>query len=280
MTYSQAYHNARLLCGNSPARELAFDLSCLMKHCFGHDRFSLPIVGELQAPPEREAQFFELVRRYADGFPLQYLLGEWEFYGLSFEVGDGVLIPRADTETLVDAALELLKDTAAPRVADVCAGSGCVAAAIAHCRPDAEIYAVELSPKALKYLERNLGRHAPGARVVFGDAFEPPDTLSGLDAVVSNPPYLTAGEMRELPKNVSCEPSMALYGGGDGLRFYRRLPGIYFPLLRRGGHIALEAGYTQARDVAALLKQAGYDAIGVRDDMCGIARVVYGRKPY
>ena len=161
MTLQMAYQNAYASLGPDLSEDAEFDLSCLFEHIFGAPRRA-PGNSAREADSAKLAAFNALAARYKAGEPLQYLLGMWEFYGLPFEVGPGVLIPRPDTETLVETALRLLKGTAAPAVADLCAGSGCIAAAIAHARPDARVYAVELSDAAFPYLVRNLARNAPG----------------------------------------------------------------------------------------------------------------------
>ncbi|MCI8493029.1 MULTISPECIES: peptide chain release factor N(5)-glutamine methyltransferase [Anaerotruncus] len=278
MTLQMAYQNAYASLGPDLSEDTAFDLSCLFEHIFGVPRRA-PSNGAREADSAKLAAFHGLVARYKAGEPLQYLLGMWEFYGLPFEVGPGVLIPRPDTETLVETALRLLKGAAAPAVADLCAGSGCVAAAIAHARPDAHVYAVELSDAAFIYLVRNLARNAPGnTKAIRGDVFAPPP-LPPLDLIVSNPPYITRAEMETLSPQVRREPEMALLGGEDGLDFYRALPRACLPLLRPGGYIAFEVGYTQADAVADLLRQNGYQSCAAARDLAGIRRVVYARRP-
>lgn len=278
MTLQMVYQNAHASLGPDASEDAAFDLSCLFEHAFGVSRRA-PDNGTREADDEQHAAFDAVVARYKAGEPLQYLLGAWEFYGLPFEVGPGVLIPRPDTETLVETALRLLNERAAPAVADLCAGSGCIAAAIAHARPDARVYAVELSDAAFPYLVRNLARNAPGnAEAIRGDVLAPPP-LPLLDLIVSNPPYIARAEMETLSPQVRWEPEMALLGGEDGLDFYRALPRVCMPLLRPGGAIAFEVGYTQADAVIGLLEQSGYRDCAVDRDLAGIRRVVYARRP-
>ena len=278
MTLQMAYQNAYASLGPDLSEDAEFDLSCLFEHIFGAPRRA-PGNSAREADSAKLAAFNALAARYKAGEPLQYLLGMWEFYGLPFEVGPGVLMPRPDTETLVETALRLLKGTAAPAVADLCAGSGCIAAAIAHARPDARVYAVELSDAAFPYLVRNLARNAPGnAEAICGDAFAPPP-LPPLDLIVSNPPYIARAEMETLSPQVRWEPEMALLGGEDGLDFYRALPRIWMPLLRPGGYIAFEVGYTQADTVAGLLGRSGYQSCSVERDLAGIRRVVWAQRP-
>ncbi len=278
MTLDEVYRTARQNCQKKAQEDsCAFDVSLLFEHVMGVSRYRLPLVGQTPADADKAAEFLALCGRYADGYPLQYLIGEWEFFGLPFQVGEGVLIPRPDTEILVETALELLKDRKDPVVADLCAGSGCVAAAIAHKRPDAQVFALELSEAAFPYLCENIAHNQVEVQAIRCDVFAPPE-LPPLDLAVSNPPYIPRSELETLQRQVTFEPEMALLGGEDGYDFYRRLPGIYCDLLKPGGAIAFETGYNQARNVSGLLLAAGYEKIGIRKDLAGIERVVFGQK--
>ncbi|MEM1484833.1 peptide chain release factor N(5)-glutamine methyltransferase [Oscillospiraceae bacterium PP1C4] len=279
MTLQQVYKKAYdKLQQNAQVQETcAFDLSCLFEHMLGVSRYRLPLIGNQEADEAKARVFFSLCKRYEAGEPLQYLIGEWEFYGLPFSVGEGVLIPRPDTETLVETALALLKDVKRPVVADLCSGSGCVAIAIAHERPDAQVFALELSDAAFPYLIGNISRNHAKVTALHHDVRTPP-ALPALDLVVSNPPYIPREEMDTLQIQVTHEPEMALFGGEDGYDFYRELPKLYLPLLKKDGAIAFEVGYNQAQTVKQLLLSSGYTDINTQKDLAGIVRVVSGRK--
>ncbi len=279
MTLEEAYNSAYdMVQNNAQATETcAFDLSCLLEHTLGVSRYQLPLSGTQQADEAGVRSFFNLCARYCAGEPLQYLIGEWEFYGLPFSVGRGVLIPRPDTETLVETALRILQGVSRPVVADLCAGSGCVAVAVAHTRPDARVFALELSPDAFPYLAKNIRRNHVKVSALQCDVFAPPQ-LPALDLVVCNPPYIPRHEMETLQTQVRHEPETALFGGEDGYDFYRKLPKLYSPLLKPGGAIAFEVGYNQAHHVAKLLRENGYTDIGIQNDLCGVARVVFAYK--
>lgn len=280
-TLRQAYEAAYGRPHSKKAQEedsRAFDLSCLFQRAFGISRYQLPLVGEQLADLEKLSLFQNLCARYEAGEPLQYILGEWEFFGLPFYVGPGVLIPRPDTEILVEKALELLAGTQTPRIADLCAGTGCVGISLAAHRPQAQVYALELSPLAFSYLERNIQRNQVSVTPLLGDALIPLE-LPPLDLVVSNPPYISKEEMEQLDPLVKQEPELALYGGEDGYRFYQRLPSLYFPLLKPGGAMAFEVGYRQANHVKAFMEAAGFQRVGIQKDLAGIDRVVFGSKP-
>ena len=262
----------------------AFEADVLLTDCLGLTRARR--LAERDTPVERLctpaqcALLEQAAARRERGEPLQYVVGSWEFYGLPFALGPGVLIPRPDTETLVDTALRLLgrADTGAPVVYDLCAGSGCVAVAVAVHAPQATVTAFEWSEAAFAFLQRNIERNGAQVRAVRLDVLS--SALNGLppaDFVLSNPPYIPTGELVGLSREVRAEPLLALDGGEDGLRFYRRYAEAAHTLLRPGGWLVLEVGLGQADAVLRLL-----DAAGLRDTHCvsdagGVERVVCGR---
>jgi release factor glutamine methyltransferase len=204
--------------------------------------------------------FDALVSRRADGEPLQYILGSASFHGVEIACGPGVLVPRPETETLVDVALGLIRDLPRPVVVDIGTGSGAIAAAIAAVRPDADVYATEKSAAACEWARRNV------ANVYLGDLFEPlPPALRGaVDLIVSNPPYIPDGT--PLPADVAREPSEALYAGQDGCDVLRRIVAEAGEWLRPGACIALEIG---TPDQIAVLQDAA-----VTNDLAGRPRVL------
>ena len=223
----------------------------------------------------------EIAARRAKHEPLQYLLGKWEFYGLPFCVGPGVLIPRPDTETLVDAVLSRIPDRDGQQILDLCTGSGCIALSLAAHLPQSRITGLEISPAALQYAQRSqqtLGLN--NAQLCEADVLsaETAAQYHGLAAVVSNPPYLTAADMQQLQQEVAYEPSAALDGGADGLHFYREITRLWRGTLRAGGLLAFEVGIYQADDVAAILEQNGFAGIERIRDLGGIERVIAGRR--
>ena len=220
----------------------------------------------------------ETARRRAKHEPLQYLLGSWEFYGLRIAVGQGVLIPRADTETLVEAALDRLKQTASPRIADLCTGSGCIALALKSQRPDADVTGIEKSADAMKFAEKNRTALSLDIRLLSGDVLqaETAASFTELDCIVSNPPYLTAGDMAHLQQEVTFEPAAALDGGADGLHFYRGITRLWRDSLKPGGLLAFEIGFTQGAAAAEIMRQNGYEHVEVLRDLNGNDRVVLG----
>lgn len=224
----------------------------------------------------------EMLERRLGGYPLQYLLGEWEFFGLPFEVGEGVLIPRQDTEALAELGRDFLLEREADerRAADLCAGSGCIGITLAKLC-GADVKCVELSENAFGYLERNIALNGVGERVqaICGDVSDGAlaESLGEFDIIVSNPPYLDDKDMENLQTEVGYEPKMALYGGKDGLDFYRKILAVWTKRLKRGGMFAVEIGIGQERGVAEIFAENGIAAESAKD-MRGIYRVVYGVK--
>lgn len=209
------------------------------------------------------------------GRPLQYIFGKWEFYGYEFFVGEGVLIPRPETELLVDIAAKNLDKNSV--MLDLCSGTGCIPIACTK-ETGCKAYAVELYDKAFSYLEKNIAHNNADVTAVKGDALDN-GHFEGVvfDAVFSNPPYLTGKEMEELQREVRHEPETALYGGEDGLDFYRQLFTLWRPRLRNGGIFAVEVGDKQGGQVKALMEKAGFTA-EIIPDLQGIPRVVCGRR--
>ena len=208
--------------------------------------------------------------------PLQYILGEWEFYGLPFSVGEGVLIPRPDTETLVDAALQFIGDREGLKIADLCAGSGCVGIAVEKHTESCSVFSYEKYPAAFRYLKANIKRNNSKANPVLRDIEDGPLSDERFDLLVSNPPYIKAEVMRSLQPEVQFEPDTALSGGTDGLHFYREILKKWLSALNVGGAVAFEIGYDQADEVTALMKAAGLQNIQGICDLSGTQRVIIG----
>ncbi|MBO5852623.1 MAG: peptide chain release factor N(5)-glutamine methyltransferase [Clostridia bacterium] len=217
----------------------------------------------------------QIVDKRRKGIPLQYILGKWWFYKSEFLVGEGVLVPRQDTETLVEAALELLGEIKNPTVCDLCSGSGCIAISIARERADANVTAVEKYSDANLYLQKNIQHNgANNVRAVQYDVLDKP--FGEYDLIVSNPPYIKNSDKKELSKEVLSEPHTALFGGEDGLYFYRKITKIWKSALKPNGVLAFEVGINQDGVVAEILRSNGFINIGFKSDLIGIQRVVFG----
>lgn len=217
----------------------------------------------------------QIAAKRREGIPLQYILGKWWFYKSEFLVGEGVLIPRQDTETLAESALEFIKDIKNPKVCDLCSGSGCIAISIAVDRSDADITAVEKYKTAFDYLEKNIQHNkADNVKPVMADVLDMP--FGKYDLIVSNPPYIKNGDKNGLSKEVLNEPHTALFGGEDGLTFYRAISEKWKSALIDNGVLAFEVGINEADAVCDILKANGFKNIGVKCDLIGIQRVVFG----
>jgi release factor glutamine methyltransferase len=234
-----------------------------------------------EAPASLEPDFSEFVARRKTGEPLQYITGQSEFFGLPFSVGPGVLIPRPETEHLVEEVLRLAKDLPSPRIADIGTGSGIIAVALANALPNAQITAIDLSPQALTIARENAALNHVAERITFleGDLLAP---LTGqlFDILASNPPYIPTADHDSLSTEVrEHEPHSALFAGEDGLDLYRRLIPDALPLLTPGGWLALEIGFGQQEPVEGLLQASGFENIRFIPDYQQIPRVALGRRP-
>lgn len=280
MTLNEAYREARRRLREAKIEDAAFDAACIFEKYSHVGRERLPLCGREKFEADETAFWGDVARREARE-PLQYILGEWEFMGLRLKVGPGVLIPRPETELLAQTAVDRLKDAAHPRLLDLCAGSGCVTAAVLTELPRCSAVCVELSENALTYLRQNLALHdlTGRAAVVRADMLAGPAAVGTepFDAAVCNPPYIRSGEIAGLQPEVSGhEPRLALDGGEDGLRFYRAFRS-WLDVLAPGGLAAFEVGAGQSADVAALLRDMGLEDIFIADDYASIPRVVGGR---
>lgn len=284
-----------------------FDARELFRLATGRD----PRLSERVLTEEQAARLETLCQRRESREPLQYLCGRWPFLDFELAVGPGVLCPRADTEVVAEAAAQTLAGCAAPKVLDLCAGTGCLGLGVKRLCPTASVTCVEKSPEALHYLVCNvrtalrslpqgstedvleedeptlgsglLGIAAlpPAAQAVEGDLFDYWRGLpeGGLDLIVSNPPYLTASEMEDLQPEVAKEPAMALAAGEDGLDFYRALARHYQTPLRPGGTLTLEIGWQQREAVCALLQAEGWTQIRCIQDLGGNDRCILAQRP-
>lgn len=262
--------------------DAAFDARELYRLAVGKD----PRLDTSPLTAAEAASLAALTARRAGREPLQYIAGQWDFLDFTLAVGPGVLCPRADTEVVCEAAVELLQASGnpAPTVLDLCAGTGCLGLGIKRFVPGARVTCWEKSPEALAYLRRNARQALPGTEVAVreGDVLADWQTLppESADLIVSNPPYLTGAEMQTLMPETAREPAMALDGGADGLVFYRCLTGPWKQVLRPGGWLVLEIGYEQREAVLALGADNGWVNGSCRQDYGGNDRAVLLQKPH
>jgi release factor glutamine methyltransferase len=248
----------------------------LMEEILGTDRAGLYTRTEGLSSAEARRFGRALCLRCA-GSPLQHLTGEESFRFISLQVRPGVFIPRPETEVLVDVALDAIGDVAKPVVVDVGTGTGAVALSVKAERPDAIVYATDLSAEAVQLARANADRLGLEVTIVQGDALEPlRDDLSEVALVVSNPPYLTGQELNGAPREVRADPELALLGGTT---MHRRLAASASSRLAPAGSLVLEIGASQGEEVAAVLRGEGYVDVSVGLDLAGRDRVVRGRRP-
>jgi release factor glutamine methyltransferase len=256
------------------------DAALLLRHTLGISHATLLANPDRLITLDQQAAYQALILRRLTNEPIQYITGEQEFYGLALRVTPAVLIPRPETEILVEAVLTELQADGPIRILDVGTGSGAIAITLAHHLPLAYVAAADLSAAALEVAAANAVRHELGSRIRFveSDLLGALDSEERFDAIVSNPPYVPAGDREMLhPQVREFEPAAALFAGGDGLDVYRRLVPQAWAALRLGGLLALEIGHGQREAVAGLL--AEWNDVRFVDDLQGIPRVALARKP-
>jgi len=254
------------------------DAFCLLEYLTGITRAGYLMDMNRSITDDSVSSYMELIERRASHIPCQYITGYADFAGLKFRVTPDVLIPRLDSEVLLEEALRLItKDS---KVLDVCTGSGCLAVSIKHYRPDVSVTASDISAEALAIACENADRILENGDIIFkqGDLFEciPNDEL--FDLIISNPPYVTEEEYKDLMSEVrDHEPKLALTAGSDGLDILRRMIPEATAHLTAGGHLAVETGYLQGETVRELMEQAGFGQVKIIKDLAGLDRVVSGR---
>lgn len=244
----------------------------LFSYVTGMKKSDYFLKGTDNAQEKWKKKYEELIRLRITRKPLEYITHETEFMGLSFFVNEHVLIPRQDTECLVEEILPLAKDK---DILDLCTGSGCIGISLGHLTPCHSVMLADLSQEALLVAEYNANMNQVRATLVQGDLFE--HVEGTFDLIVSNPPYIPTRDVETLmPEVKDYEPRMALDGSEDGLHFYRRIVKESLPYLRVGGWLCFEIGYDQGQAVASFMKEAGYTQVVIKKDLAGLDRIVQG----
>ena len=278
MTYRECYEQGCRTLQAAGIEEAALDARLLLEAVCGTDRNDLLVHGEQPVAPEAEEKYLNWIRQRAEHIPLQQLTGEQGFMGLTFSVNEHVLIPRQDTEILVEEVLKELHD--GMRVLDMCTGSGCILLSLLHYSNDCEGLGVDLSAEALEVAGRNVLKvltpeKAEHAHFLQSDLFEKVE--GKFEIIVSNPPYIASAEVEKLmPVVRDHEPRMALDGTEDGLYFYRRIIEEAGKHLVSSGMLFFEIGYDQGQAVSELMRTEGYCDVQVVQDYAGLDRVVFG----
>lgn len=281
-TYNDIYMQTRNILRQYGVEGYNLEARLLVAQAAGKSTADLLKDMNLYTTDAVENKVLDYTARRLRGEPVAYITGTWEFYGLPMTVNSDVLIPRMDTELLVDTAKALLIGRKMDaRILDLCTGSGCIACALGHELPATKLVAVDISASALEVCRKNIAQNRLSGRIICMQAdatVSPPLGLGQFDMIVSNPPYIESGEILALDSSVrDYEPIWALDGGEDGLRFYRGILKYWKSLLRPGGYLLFEVGEGQADPVREMILSAGFAGADTRKDTLGVERVVIGK---
>ncbi len=280
MNYSEVYQNGERQLAAAGISEAALDARLLLEFLTGHDRNTLLAHPDTPVDDASVERYNALIEKRAEHIPLQHLTGSCEFMGIDFEVSDKVLIPRQDSECLVEEAMRYVSDGS--DILDLCTGTGCLLLSLMHYKNNCRGVGVDISEDALSVAQRNAdkliaGNGLNGGKVSFaaGDLYDALSADAKFDVIISNPPYIRSDVIPTLmPEVADHEPLIALDGGQDGLAFYRRIAAGASAHLIKGGMIFFEIGYDQAEPVSAILADTGFTNIKTVKDYCGNDRVI------
>ncbi len=277
MTVKEAYKKCKEILAESEIEDEAFEALCLFEKVTGFDRLGIISHGDEQITDEKLNELLSLIKRRCEHEPLQYLLESWSFCGFDFCVGKGVLIPRDDTEVVVNLCVDYLKNIENKKVIDLCAGSGAISVALEKLA-GAEVTALELSDDAFKFLKKNIKLNDSKVKAIKGDVFTAYCGFEDnhFDLIVSNPPYIKTDDIQTLQAEVRQEPKLALDGGKSGYDFYEAIIMHWSAKLRHGGALAFELGENQSDYVAELMKSQGFENIRTSLDLGGVHRAIIG----
>ncbi len=277
MVIRELYRKMQELMSHNPNSDTAFEAGQLIEFVTGKKRIE---VMNSEADSETVTKLMEYANKRKEGYPLQYILGRWQFFDMELCVGEGVLVPRQDTETVCEAAFEIAQATEKPTVLDLCSGSGCIALAMKRFFPEAQVTAVEKSGEAFEYIKKNIELTGVDIQAVQGDIFEYCGQIEreSVDIIISNPPYIDPAVKPELQTEVGYEPEMALFAEDNGLVFYKFISHNYKDVLRAGGYLVFEYGYDQQQAVKNILIHEGYTVVKEIIDLGGNPRGVVAKK--
>lgn len=275
MTFRELYVYGADFLEKKSVPDHAFDARQLCLFCLDTDPTSFLMHYSDPVSEEQFAEYRSCLERRAAGEPLQYIIGSWDFFGFSFAVGKGVLIPRAETEQLVENGIGFAKKNGSRIIYDLCAGTGCIGISVAAACPTSEVYLFELYDDAIRYAEENIRRSGlPNLHLIRCDVLNGcPDKIPSPDLILSNPPYIRADEIGSLQKEVRTEPVSSLDGGNDGLDFYRAIVLEWFPLLNAEGAVMMESGEGQPPLICELFPEEC--TVKTDRDIYSVERFVY-----
>lgn len=279
MTIFEAYNKAKKKLEDAGIRDNVFEAKEIIKHITGLNAAQILTNYTRVLTEFEETNYIAILKQREIRYPLQYIFGKWDFYGRSFYVGPGVLVPRPDTETVVEVGFEYLKEKEKPTVLDLCAGSGCIGITIAKEIPESSVIMAEKYDEALRYAVKNAEyNEAPNAVALKGDIFEGTFSEGSFDLIISNPPYIPEEEKRLMSPETKFEPETALMAEDKGLEFYKAITKNYYNSIKEGGMLCFEIGFSQGDAVSKILKDAGFKDVKVSKDLGGICRAVSGIK--
>lgn len=276
MNIKEAFNFTKQQLQKAGVEDPAFDTVYFFEHVFSLSRTGITVYADREVTDSEFEKLRECIDRRSKNEPVQYILGYWYFMGNRYNVAQGVLIPRDDTEVLVNACLDICDKATDIHIVDLCSGSGIIAVTLKKNFKNSTVYAVEKSDTAYKYLTENCELNHADIEAIHADLYDCVSDFDdhSLDLIVSNPPYIIRDEIATLQKEVQFEPTLALDGGDDGYDFYRGIVSFWTEKLKKGGYIAFEIGEGQFSYISELLSQAGFDNITGYLDMSGTTRAV------
>lgn len=275
-SYRKLFAKAFDLLKSSDIENVEYEIKAILTDTFGVDlnKFILDMDNEFEPDKDLEAKYLSRIEKRKEHIPLQYIINKQNFYGLDFYVDESVLIPRYDTENIVDRIVKDCKENKCLSVLDLCTGSGCIAVSLKKCGFE-KVYAADISDKALAVAKHNAKLNNADIIFLQSDLYENFPKEIRFDIIVSNPPYISTDEIARIEKQVrDFEPKLALDGGRDGLDFYKKIINLSKNFLNNKGRLYLEIGYDQSKDVVDLAKKEGYDNIVIIKDLSGRDRGV------
>ncbi len=276
MTIFNAYNDIKKQLKNAGIEDNIFEAKQIIKHITGYSNEQILSGYQNELSGFQEINLQVIMKQRLNRYPLQYILGKWDFYGRPYKVGPGVLIPRPDTETVIEVCLDIIDKEKPSDVLDLCAGTGCIGITIACERKNSNVTLVEKYEEAARYIKENIKNADGNANILMGDVFESIGADKKYDLIVSNPPYVNEKDMGNLQPEVEFEPPTALYGGEDGLMFYRAIASNYRDSLKSGGSLVFEIGYDQGEAVKDILLALGFKNVKIKKDYSENDRVVFG----
>ena len=276
MTIFNAYNDIKKQLKNAGIEDNIFEAKQIIKHITGYSNEQILSGYQNKLSGFQEINLQVIMKQRLNRYPLQYILGKWDFYGRPYKVGPGVLIPRPDTETVIEVCLDIIDKEKPSDVLDLCAGTGCIGITIACERKNSNVTLVEKYEEAARYIKENIKNADGNANILMGDVFESIGADKKYDLIVSNPPYVNEKDMGNLQPEVEFEPPTALYGGEDGLMFYRAIASNYRDSLKSGGSLVFEIGYDQGEAVKDILLALGFKNVKIKKDYSENDRVVFG----